>query len=204
MQLVLATTNQHKLKEILQIWGKIPFEVLTLSSFPEIGPIEENGKTFTENALIKARTVSQKTGLMAIADDSGLEVDALEGRPGIYSARFAGENASDQQNLEKVLHDLHEIQANFNQSTARFRCVAALVDSSGKEITTDGTIEGVICESPRGKNGFGYDPIFLIPSEKRTLAEMSAEEKNQISHRAEAFRKMGKILNSSSFFDPSK
>lgn len=196
MQIVLATSNPHKLKEILQIWGKIPFEVLTLSSFPKIGPIEENGKTFLENALIKARAVSQKTGLIAIADDSGLEVDALEGRPGIYSARYAGEDASDLQNLEKVLEELHALQVDFNHCTARFRCVAALVHPSGKEITVEGTIKGTICKSPRGKNGFGYDPIFLIPSENRTLAEMSPDEKNKISHRAEAFRKMREILAS--------
>lgn len=193
--LVLATTNSHKLKEILQIWDKIPFEVLTLKDFPEIQSIEENGNSFAENALIKARIVSRKTGLPAIADDSGLEVDALKGAPGIYSARYAAkENSltlpSDEENIKKVLADLHSVSVNFSECRARFRSVAALVTPAGKEMVTEGVVEGLICESPRGTNGFGYDPIFLIPSKNKTFAEMECEEKNRISHRTEAFLKM--------------
>lgn len=197
--LVLATTNSHKLKEILQIWDKIPFDVLTLKDFPEIQSIEENGNSFAENALIKARTVSQKTGLMAIADDSGLEVDALKGAPGIYSARFAAkENSiispSDEENLKKVLEDLRSIPVDFSQCRARFRSVAALVTPAGKEMITEGVIEGLICGTPRGTNGFGYDPIFMIPSKNKTFAEIESEEKNRISHRTQAFLKMKEVL----------
>ncbi len=197
--LVLATTNSHKLKEILQIWGEIPFKILTLNDFPEIQSIEENGNSFAENALIKARNVSQKTGLSAIADDSGLEVDALKGAPGIYSARYAAkENSlilpSDEENVKKVLANLRSISVNFSKCRARFCSVAALVTPAGKEMITEGVVEGLICETPRGVNGFGYDPIFMIPSKNKTFAEMESEEKNRISHRTQAFLKMKQIL----------
>ncbi len=207
--LVLATTNSHKLQEILQIWGEVPFKILTLKDFPEIQTIEENGNSFAENALIKARTVSQKAGLLAIADDSGLEVDALKGAPGIYSARFAAkENSitppSDKENLKKVLEDLRAIPANFSQCRARFRSVAALVTPAGKEVITEGVIEGLVCESPRGMNGFGYDPIFLIPSKNKTFAELTSAEKNRISHRTQAFLKMKQILLDKDFLSFGK
>jgi XTP/dITP diphosphohydrolase len=190
MKVVLATRNQHKVSEILQIWGEIPFEVLTLDHFPNMPAFIEDGNSFAENALKKARMVAQKTQLVSIADDSGLEVEVLNKRPGIFSARYAGLHASDRDNLQKVLRELRE----FKERRACFRCVAALVDPLGYETTMEGVLEGMICEQPLGKNGFGYDPIFVIPTLEKTLAQISSEEKNQISHRAQAFRQIKEVL----------
>jgi len=194
MKILLATRNRHKVEEILKIWGKLPFEVLTLDSYPHLPPVEEDGSTFEENALKKAREVSQQTRLVTVSDDSGIEVDGLGGKPGVYSARYAGDGATDLQNNKKLLEELKGIPLDSPKRNARFRCVAALVDPLDFEITVEGVVEGRILGTPKGKHGFGYDPLFLVPSKGMTTAEMSSEEKNAISHRSEAFRKLKEVL----------
>jgi len=188
MKIVLASSNAHKVQEILEIWGPTPFKISTLKDYPSLKPIEETGKTFEENALIKARTLFEHTGLGAIADDSGLEVDALGGEPGIFSARYAGEPSNDQLNLEKVVRNLWALNPHqWGDYTARFICVAAWVSPEGIESTFRGVIEGKIISNPRGEYGFGYDPIFYVPKFGKTTAELPPFEKNEISHRSKAF-----------------
>ena len=189
--LVLATHNIHKQTEMNFILSRLGVTVLGLDQFPEIKSIEETGTTLIENALIKARTVHEITGLPSLADDTGLEVDALNGAPGVYSARFAGENATFEDNVNKMLIALKGIP--FDKRRARFRTVLAFVDSDS-ELSEDGVIEGSILNKARGKDGFGYDPIFQPKSYDITFAEMTSEEKNRISHRARALDKMKKIL----------
>ncbi|MGH9350964.1 MAG: RdgB/HAM1 family non-canonical purine NTP pyrophosphatase [Terriglobia bacterium] len=152
--------------------------------------IEETGASFTENALLKARNAARQTALPAIADDSGLEVDALHGAPGIYSARYAGAHASDQDNLAKLLESLHDVPA--ERRGARFRCVMVFVRQAGDSapIVCEGVWEGRILEAPRGHNGFGYDPVFLVPEKSCSSAELLSEEKNRLSHRGQALRKL--------------
>ncbi len=182
--LVLATTNRKKIEEIERILGAFSIPLLTPANFPKWPDIEENGNTFEENALIKARAVYKLTGTLALADDSGIEVEALGGRPGIFSARYAGEPANDKNNYEKLLFELQ----GQSHRTARFQCSLALV---GKNIerTFDGTCEGWIADFPRGQNGFGYDPIFYVPELQMTMAELPDEIKNTLSHRARALEK---------------
>ena len=189
--LVLATHNIHKQTEMKFILSRLGVTVIGLDQFPEIKSIEETGTTLIENALIKARTVHELTGLPSLADDTGLEVDALNGAPGVYSARFAGENATFEDNVNKMLIALNGIP--FDKRRARFRTVLAFVDSDS-ELSEDGVIEGSILNKARGKDGFGYDPIFQPKSYDITFAEMTSEEKNRISHRARALDKMKKIL----------
>jgi len=189
--LVLATHNIHKQTEMKFILSRLGVTVIGLDQFPEIKSIEETGTTLIENALIKARTVHELTGLPSLADDTGLEVDALNGAPGVYSARFAGENATFEDNINKMLIALKGIP--FDKRRARFRTVLAFVDSDS-ELSEDGVIEGSILNKARGKDGFGYDPIFQPKSYDITFAEMTSEEKNRISHRARALDKMKKIL----------
>ncbi|MFO1518376.1 MAG: XTP/dITP diphosphatase [bacterium] len=198
-KLILATKNAHKVKEILKIWGEMPFEVLTLESFPHLPAVVEDGKTFAENALKKAREICRETNLLTVSDDSGIEADALNGAPGIYSARYAGEGASDSENNEKLVKALAHLPADSPLRTGRFRCVAALVAPGGFEAVVEGVVEGRILESLHGKNGFGYDPLFFIPELGKTTADMSLEEKNTLSHRSQAFRKMKEILLSRRF-----
>ena len=189
--LVLATHNIHKQIEMKFILSRLGVTVIGLDQFPEIKSIEETGTTLIENALIKARTVHEITGLPALADDTGLEVDALNGAPGVYSARFAGENATFEDNVNKMLVALKGIP--YDKRRARFRTVLAFVDSNS-ELSEDGVIEGRIINKARGKYGFGYDPIFEPESHDITFAEMTSKEKNRISHRARALEKMKKIL----------
>ena len=189
--LVLATHNIHKQTEMKFILSRLGVTVIGLDQFPEIKSIEETGTTLIENALIKARTVHELTGLPSLADDTGLEVDALNGAPGVYSARFAGENATFEDNVNKMLIALKGIP--YDKRRARFRTVLAFVDSNS-ELSEDGVIEGRIKNKARGKDGFGYDPIFQPESYDITFAEMTSEEKNRISHRARALEKMKKIL----------
>jgi len=156
--------------------------------------IPETGTTFEENALIKARHVQSVSGEIALADDSGLEVDYLNGAPGVYSARFAGVGASDAQKNTKLLETLSGVP--LEKRTARFVCVIALVFPDGKELLSRGTFEGIIAERPVGENGFGYDPLLFVPEQGRTVAQMSDSEKNEVSHRGKALRKMlGQIQN---------
>ena len=189
--LVLATHNIHKQIEMKFILSRLDVTVIGLDQFTEIKSIEETGTTLIENALIKARTVHEITGLPSLADDTGLEVDALNGAPGVYSARFAGENATFEDNVNKMLVALKGIP--YDKRRARFRTVLAFVDSNS-ELSEDGVIEGRIINKARGKYGFGYDPIFEPESHDITFAEMTSEEKNRISHRARALEKMKKIL----------
>ena len=160
-------------------------------NFPEIGDIEETGTTLLENSLLKSRTVFKETGIPAIADDTGLEVDFLNGAPGVYSARYAGNNVSYKDNVNKLLIELEGIPS--EKRTARFRTVITFVDEN-QELSTEGHIDGVISESIKGAGGFGYDPIFFVPHLGKTFAELSSIEKNKISHRGIALQKLRKIL----------
>ena len=190
-RIVLATHNRDKLKEIRRLLDPAQFELLTLDDFDDFPEIEEDGATLEENALKKAREVYRATGLLSVADDTGLEVDALGGRPGVYSSRFAGENASYADNVRKLLEEMKDVPP--DERTARFRCVVAIVDGR-RETTVEGICEGRITTEPRGQGGFGYDPVFWVPEAGKTFAEMSAEEKNAVSHRGRAFRKAAQVL----------
>ena len=189
--LVLATHNPDKQAEMNAVLSDLDLDVIGLDQYPEIDDIPENGTTLLENALIKARAVHLKTGFPALADDTGLEVDALHGAPGVYSARFAGEDATYQDNVKKLLSVMAGVSK--QNRTARFRTVVALIDSD-TELWTEGIIEGLITREQRGAGGFGYDPIFEAADTGKTFSEMSAAQKNEISHRARALQKMRKKL----------
>ena len=189
--LVLATHNPDKQAEMNAVLSNLGLDVIGLDQYPEIDDIPENGTTLLENALIKARAVHLKTGFPALADDTGLEVDALHGAPGVYSARFAGEDATYQDNVKKLLSVMTGVSR--QNRTARFRTVVALIDSD-TELWTEGIIEGLITRDQRGAGGFGYDPIFEAADTGKTFSEMSAAQKNEISHRARALQKMRKKL----------
>ena len=184
---VLASDNQGKIREINSLLRNTPLEVVGQGSLG-VEPIEETGTTFIENALLKARNAARQTGLAAIADDSGLEVDALGGRPGVYSARFAGPQATDTANVEKLLAALDGIPP--DERSARFRCAMVYVTHAddADPLICEGAWEGNIITEPRGDNGFGYDPIFWIEGEKATAAELAPERKNILSHRGQALR----------------
>lgn len=186
-QIVLATKNQGKIKEMRALLAPLDIEVLSLADFAPIEDAEENGTTFQDNALIKARYYYEHTHVACLADDSGLEVDALGGRPGVYSARYSGENATDATNNAKLLREMTDVAQ--DNRTARFRCSMALVDGE-TVLTADGVCEGVILRELRGEGGFGYDPLFYVPRYDRTLAELTSDEKNAISHRGHAVRMM--------------
>lgn len=187
-ELIIASQNEGKIREIVDILDLKSVKVYTLKDFPNWPDVEETGSTFYENALIKARALVEAFGKPAVADDSGLEVDALGGKPGVYSARYAGEQGNAKKNNEKLLRELEGVP--WNRRTARFRCVAVLMTPDGWVAQAEGTLEGHIGFEPRGSGGFGYDPIFIVEGEERTVAEMSLDEKNRISHRAKAFRKL--------------
>ena len=181
MELVLATRNPHKTREFRELIGT-GFEIKDLTSSPEIVMPEETGSTFEENAILKATTVSDRLGDLVVADDSGLEVDALHGAPGIYSARYARAKASDIANVDKLLRELKSA----GNRSARFRCVIALARVGEILQTFEGLVDGEIVERPRGSNGFGYDPVFRPNGFAETFAEMASPLKNKISHRAKA------------------
>ena len=189
--IVIATHNPDKKKEILIALRELGVNILFLDNFPEIGEIEETGSTLLENSLIKARTVSAITGKPAIADDTGLEVDALNGAPGIYSARYAGINVSYEDNVRKLLSEMSS--TDMDSRTARFRTVVSF-HSTNKELWTEGVIEGSITMGAIGTGGFGYDPVFKVEQTGKTFAEMTRREKNKISHRGVALEKMCKLL----------
>ena len=207
MQLIVATRNAHKMREIQRILGPA-FTVSDLSAHPKIPDIRENGKSFEENAILKAVAVSQMVGTprrgvrtsqrdvptLVIADDSGLEVDALGGAPGIFSARYAGKNATDEKNIEKLLGELARSRRDKTKRSARFRCVIALARQGELLGAFEGIVEGAIVEGPRGLNGFGYDPIFVPRGFEETFAELPPEVKNTISHRAKAIRALAAKL----------
>ena len=190
-EIVIATHNPDKKKEIMIALRELGVNILSLDSFPEIGEIEETGSTLLENSLIKARTVSAVTGKPAIADDTGLEVDALNGAPGIYSARYAGINVSYEDNIRKLLSEMSSFD--MGSRTARFRTVVSF-HSSNEELWTEGVIEGSITMNAIGKGGFGYDPVFRVRKTGKTFAEMTKQEKNRISHRGLALEKMCQLL----------
>lgn len=193
-EVIIATKNKGKAKEFERIFGAKGMQVKTLLDFPEIPDVEETGSTFEENAIIKAETIARLMGKMVIADDSGLEVDALEGRPGVYSARYAGTEKNDSANTEKVLKELAGVPE--KERTARFRCVLAVAAPGEKTVAYSGSCEGRILTETRGTNGFGYDPVFFVEGKGKSMAELAPEEKNRISHRADALMKLEKGLNS--------
>ena len=191
MKLIIATNNNDKEKELKSVLDDFPVEVMSLDQFPEIGEIEETGSTLYENAKLKAVTVNKITNLPCLGDDTGLEVDALNGAPGVYSSRYAGENVSYENNVTKLLRELRSTPS--DKRTARFRTIIFYTDGD-RELYTQGEIQGVITENPRGTNGFGYDPVFYIPEVKKTMAELTSAEKNKLSHRGQAMRKFRKLL----------
>jgi XTP/dITP diphosphohydrolase len=187
-RLVLATANPHKLTEVTRILAAdhVDVDLVGLTEFPGVPDVAETGATFAENALLKARAVAAFAGLPSVADDSGLCCDALNGMPGVLSARWSGHHGADTENLRLLLAQLSETPD--ERRGAHFSCVAALVLPSGREILSEGTLVGRLIREPRGAGGFGYDPIFVPDGESRTTAEMSAAEKDAISHRGRAFR----------------
>ncbi len=192
-QIVLASNNKGKVREIGQILAGLQLEVMPQAAF-NIEEAEETGLTFVENAIIKARHASAKAGLPAIADDSGLEVDALNGAPGIYSARFAGNGASDEENLQKLLTELDKVPD--EKRTARFQCLMVYMRHAQDPtpIICQGTWEGIITRTPSGEHGFGYDPVFFVPTHNCTSAELAPEVKNQLSHRGQALCLLAEAL----------
>ncbi len=190
--LLLATSNPHKLEEFRAIFSDLPLRLLSLNDLQLDIDIEETGTTFAENAELKARTYAQPSGLLTLADDSGLEIDALGGMPGIHSARYLGRETSYEERFREILEQLKGLP--MEQRTARFHCAIALAEPSGYTRVVEGVIEGVIANSPRGEHGFGYDPIFFLPELGKTFAELAPEHKNRISHRARAAQSASKLL----------
>lgn len=193
-RVVLATRNPHKVAELhrILVQAGLDIEILGADAFADLPEVEETGSTFAANALLKASAICGATGLPSIADDSGLAVDALNGMPGILSARWSGRHGDDRANLELLLGQLAQVPA--NRRGAAFHCAAALVLPDGTERVVEGTIDGTLIDEPRGMNGFGYDPIFVPLGESRTTAEMSPDEKDAISHRGRAMRALVPLL----------
>ncbi|CAM3358045.1 ribonuclease PH [Vagococcus fessus] len=184
--ILIATGNKGKAKEFEAIFKEKGLDVKTLLDFPNVPEVEETGKTFAENALLKAETISRQFNCLVLADDSGLMVDALNGQPGIYSARYAGKLKSDAANNAKLMHELTDIPQ--TERIAKFHCTLAVAAPGKESLVVEGEVKGEILAIPRGDNGFGYDPLFLVPSLNKTMAELSGSEKNKISHRAQAIK----------------
>ena len=193
-ELVVATKNPGKLREIQSLLSRFQLKILSLQDFSQIPPPLEDGMTFAENAAKKAMEVARKTNRLALADDSGLVVDALQGRPGVFSARYAGERATDEQRCQKLLSEMANIPEERRQ--AAFVCAMALASPEGKLQTVETKCHGRITFSPQGRGGFGYDPIFLVPQFSRTMAELNPEVKNHISHRGQALKRIRRFLPS--------
>ena len=191
-RIVVATKNPGKIREMTAAFRELPVELVALASFGSLPDAVEDGATFAANAEIKARFYMQATGVACLADDSGLEVEALGGAPGVYSARFAGYHADDAANNAKLLNEL--TRAGRAQSAAAYRCVLAFVDTNGRSLLASGSCQGTVKKEPRGVGGFGYDPYFYI-GENKTMAELTLQEKDKISHRGNALREMAKLLN---------
>ncbi len=183
---VLATRNQHKVQEIRALLSDLPVTFLSLADFPTLPEVIEDGTTCQENAVKKAKETAAGSGHWALADDTGLEVDALGGRPGVYAARYAGEQATYEDNCQKLLEELHDIPE--EQRGARFLTIMALSDPKGQIQVVEGELQGKITQEFYGSQGFGYDPVFFVPKAKKTLAEMTLAEKNELSHRGQALR----------------
>ncbi|MCF7617358.1 XTP/dITP diphosphatase [Bacillus sonorensis] len=192
-EVIIATKNEGKVKEFKEMLAPRGYDVKSLLDIGYTADIEETGQTFEENAIIKAETIAKETGKMVIADDSGLSVDYLGGRPGVYSARYAGEEKNDLANLQKLLQELEGVEK--EDRTARFRCALALSIPGQETKTVEGAVEGFITEEPAGTNGFGYDPVFLVKDKDKTMAQLSSSEKNKISHRADALKKLSALLD---------
>jgi len=193
MKLLIATRNAGKITEIHnKLSGIRNLEILTPDDFNNLPDVAETGKTFIDNALLKARALADATGLATLADDSGLVVDALGGRPGIFSARYGGQGLSDMDRYRLLLKEMEGI----TDRGARFVCAIAIVFPDGRSITAEGSCEGLITNSPSGTEGFGYDPVFFLPEMKKTMAELSVAEKNRISHRARALDEAARLLSS--------
>ena len=191
-KLLVATGNPGKLREVSQMLTGMPFEVLSLQDLGISMEVEETGATFAENAILKAKAYCASAGALTLADDSGLVVDALDGRPGVLSARYGGEGLTDPQRVELLLKELVEVP--WEKRMARFHCVIALAWPEGRLETVEGVVEGIIQYEPKGTNGFGYDPVFHLPERGCTMAQLETSDKNRISHRGQAVRKAAQLL----------
>jgi len=192
MELILATKNKHKVEELKKLFDDADLKMFSLLDLPNIPNVIEDGKTFLENARKKAREIAALTGKMTLADDTGLAVNALDGAPGVYSARYSGRDKDYQANNQKLLEEMIKIPDEKRQ--AAFVCVMVLITPDGKEFDVEGRCEGMILKELKGDGGFGYDPLFFIPHLNKTLAELSMDEKNKISHRGIALRKIREII----------
>jgi XTP/dITP diphosphohydrolase len=191
-RVVLATRNAHKVAELRRILAPFDVELVGLDAFPDAPEVAETGATFAENALLKATAVAAATGVVAVADDSGISVDALNGMPGVLSVYWAGRARDDAANLRLVLEQTEDVPD--DRRGAAFVCAAAAATPDGRTVVVEGRMEGTLARAPRGPGGFGYDPVFVPEGESRTTAEMSAEEKDAISHRGKAFRALAPLL----------
>ena len=191
-ELIIATKNAGKAKEFQQFFAQLHIRVKSLLDFDDLPDVEETGTTFAENARIKAETIAELLDMPVLADDSGLEIDALQGRPGIYSARYAGEDKDDEANIRKVLEEMQSVP--MEKRTARFVCVLALAEKGKETVITEGYCEGKIALHPAGENGFGYDPIFIPEGYTNTLAELDPSVKQEISHRRHAMDQLQALL----------
>lgn len=191
-RVVLATRNPHKVSELRRILAPYGIDLVGLDAFPDVADVPETGATFADNALLKARATAVATGMVAVADDSGLTVVALGGMPGVLSARWAGRARDDLANLRLVLDQMHDVAE--DRRAAAFVCAAAAAAPDGREVVVEGRVDGVVTRAPRGTNGFGYDPIFQPAGQTRTTAEMAPEDKDSLSHRGKAFRALAPLL----------
>ncbi len=192
MKVLIATKNRGKAAEFGRMFQELGHEAVSLLEVAELPSVVEDGATFQENAVKKAVEYSRATGMVALADDSGLEVDYLHGQPGVHSARYAGPDATDEENNRRLLEALKGVP--WEERGARFRCVLALASPDGRVVTAEGVCEGVITQEPQGEGGFGYDPIFFVPSLGRTMAQLSPQEKNSISHRGMALKRLRPLI----------
>ena len=194
MELVLATTNPDKQEELVSLLRDLGYTIRTMDEFDSVPRVIEDGETCQANATKKATALARHTGLLVLADDTGLEVEALGGRPGVYAARYAGEEATYEDNWRKLLRELKGVPA--DKRVARFRTAVAIAEPSSQVEVVEGVLDGRITESPSGTEGFGYDPVFLVPELGKTLAQLTLEQKNRISHRARALAKAKEVLKS--------
>ena len=193
MEIIIASRNKGKVREIRKVLKGSGFRIYSLSDFTDVPEIEEDGRSFSENALKKARFYSRYFGKLTLSDDSGLEVDMLKGLPGIYSARYAGVGATTRENNEKLLREMEGIP--LSKRGARFKCAIAIAAPDGWEAVVEGSCKGRIGFREVGEKGFGYDPLFILPQIRKTMAQLSLEEKNKISHRGKALKKLRKLVN---------